>query len=336
MVDDIVVVGASAGGVEALRALAGSFPDDLPAAVVVVLHIPRRAPSALPAILARAGALPAVAAEHGVELRAGMIYVAPADRHVLVADGHLHLSPGPSENGHRPAIDPLFRSAAAEFGPRAIGVVLSGSRDDGSAGLVAIAGRGGRAMVQEPTDAVYPAMPTNALEHVPAAARHAADKLGVVIAEQLREGPPRGWPGEVDERLLGETRISAMTTAPDATVRLAGAQPSGLSCPSCDGVLFELPGEPSPRFRCRIGHAWSPDSLTTEQATTAEDALWAALRALEEQAALLHRLGDAAEQRGSHRSAASLQRRAAEGDANAVRVRAIIVSTFTDPPDEPR
>jgi two-component system, chemotaxis family, protein-glutamate methylesterase/glutaminase len=185
MVDDIVVVGASAGGVEALQALAGGLPADLAAAVVVVLHIPRRSPSALPAILDRAGELPAVAAEDGVELRAGIVYVAPADRHVLVAGRCLRLSGAPAEGGHRPAIDPLFRSAAAGFGPRAIGVVLSGTLDDGSAGLAAIAGRGGHALVQDPADARYPAMPTNALDRVPTAARHPADRLGAAIAERL-------------------------------------------------------------------------------------------------------------------------------------------------------
>jgi two-component system, chemotaxis family, protein-glutamate methylesterase/glutaminase len=184
-VTDIVVVGASAGGVEALRALAGGLPEDLPAPVVVVLHIAKHAPSALPAILDRAGPLPAVAAEQGGPLVNGVIFVAPSDRHVLVDGGLLRLSPGPTENGHRPAIDPLFRSAAAGYGPRAVGVVLSGTLDDGTAGLVAITDRGGTALVQEPGDALYPGMPTSALENVPGAARHPADQLGVVLGELL-------------------------------------------------------------------------------------------------------------------------------------------------------
>ncbi len=163
----VVVVGASAGGVEALRAFVSGLPVGLPAPVVVVLHIPRRAPSALPAILSRAGPLVATSAQHGAALRAGVIYTAPADRHVLVVDGQVHLSLGPVENGHRPAIDPLFRSAAVAYGPQAVGVVLSGTRDDGTAGLAAIAERGGRAFVQEPGDALYAAMPASALDHVP-------------------------------------------------------------------------------------------------------------------------------------------------------------------------
>jgi two-component system, chemotaxis family, protein-glutamate methylesterase/glutaminase len=331
MVQDVVVVGASAGGVEALRALVAGFPPDLPAPVVVVLHIPRRAPSALSAILDRSGPLDAVSAAHGSPLRDGTVYVAPADRHVLVADGHLHLSFGPTENGHRPAIDPLFRSAAVEFGVRAVGVVLSGTRDDGTAGLAAISGCGGVALVQDPDDALYPAMPLSALRHVPEAARHPAAKLGAVVSELLRDGSRTGGRDVgADGRLFDENRISAMAARPDATVRLEGAQPSGLSCPSCDGVLFELPGEPAPRFRCRVGHAWSPDSLTNEQTAEAEDALWVAVRALEERAALLRRLAERAEQREHHRSAESHRRRAAEVDANALRVRALISADIAD------
>jgi two-component system chemotaxis response regulator CheB len=336
-VTGVVVVGASAGGVEALRALVGSLPADLAAPVVVVLHISRHAPSALPAILARSGPLPAVAAEHGAALQDGVIYVAPADRHVLVADGHLHLSLGPTENGHRPAIDPLFRSAAAEFGARSVGVVLSGTRDDGSAGLVAISDRGGVALVQDPGDALYPGMPSSALEHVRGAGRHPADKLGVVLDELLRDrsraGDPRARPSAL---LIEENRISAMVAEPDASSRLEGAVPSGLSCPSCDGVLFELPGEPAPRFRCRVGHAWSPASLTAEQTTEAEDALWVALRAIEERAALVRRLAARAEQHGQHRAAQYHRRRAQEAEEHAARVRALIntdVTGATDGPD---
>jgi two-component system chemotaxis response regulator CheB len=332
-VTDIVVVGASAGGVEALRALAGSLPEDLPAPVVVVLHIAKHAPSALPAILGRAGPLPAVAAEQGGPLVNGVIYVAPSDRHVLVDDGLLRLSLGPTENGHRPAIDPLFRSAAAGYGPRAVGVVLSGTRDDGTAGLVAIADRGGTALVQEPGDALYPGMPISALEHVPGAARHPADKLGVVLGELLRDESRAVRPAATadDAPLLAENRISAMSAESDGTVRLAGAVSSGLSCPSCDGVLFELPGEPAPRFRCRVGHAWSPDSLAAVQTAGVEDALWVALRAIEERAELLRRLVVRAEERGQHHSAQYHRMRAAEADGHATRVRDLISSDVYGP-----
>jgi two-component system chemotaxis response regulator CheB len=173
----VVAIGASAGGVEALRAVVAGLPPELPAAVLVVLHIPRHSPSALPGILDRSGPLPA-----------GAIYVAPADHHLLLRDGHLQLSVGPMENGHRPAIDPLFRSAARAYGPGAIGVVLSGSRDDGAAGLAVIVERGGQAIVQEPDEALHRSMPAHALEQVAAPQVLPAAKIGALLGELVGDG----------------------------------------------------------------------------------------------------------------------------------------------------
>jgi two-component system, chemotaxis family, protein-glutamate methylesterase/glutaminase len=186
----VVAVGASAGGVEALQALVAGLPKDLQAVVLVVLHIPRQAPSALPSILSRAGPLPAVAATDGMPARAGTIYVAPADHHLLICDGLLKLSLGPTENGHRPAIDPLFRSAAVAFGAGAIGVVLSGARDDGAAGLAEIVKRGGQAVVQDPNEASHRSMPASALEHVATAHVLPAAKIGTLLGELVGEGAP--------------------------------------------------------------------------------------------------------------------------------------------------
>lgn len=184
----VVAIGASAGGVPALRHLVAGLPGHLPAAVVVVLHIPPTAPDMLPKILGRAGPLPSVTAVHGAPAVAGTIHVAPPDRHVLVVDGRLRLSSGPRVNGHRPAIDPLLTSVAEGFGPRAIGVVLSGTRDDGSAGLADIARRGGAALVQDPRDARYPEMPRSALERVPGARSLPAADLGALVAELVTAG----------------------------------------------------------------------------------------------------------------------------------------------------
>ena len=163
---DIIVVGASAGGVNALATLAEGLPPDLPASVLVALHLAPGVTSILPEILARAGRLPAVHPKDGEAYEKGKIYVAPPDHHLLVREGHLRLTRGARENLHRPAIDPLFRSAALAHGPRVIGVVLTGSLDDGTAGLSAVKRCGGTAVVQDPSDASHPSMPAAALKNV--------------------------------------------------------------------------------------------------------------------------------------------------------------------------
>lgn len=321
----LIVIGASAGGVEALRAVVAGLPPDLAAAVVVVLHIPRGAPSALSGILDRSGPLPAVAAEHAAPLRPGVVHVAPADFHVLVVDGHLQLSSGPSENGHRPAVDPLFRSAALSHGPDAIGVVLSGTRDDGTAGLAAIVARGGTAVVQEPDDALHPAMPRNALTQVPDALVHPSAKIGPVLADLVSRPAPDVAGGD-DGLLVAEARIAANGVPTTDTLSAATASP--FSCPTCHGVLFELPGAPAPRFRCRVGHAWSPAALEAEQAHAADEALWAAVRALEEKADLVHRLATDAGRHGHVRSAELYGQRAARTKSQAQQLRNLVENAW--------
>jgi two-component system chemotaxis response regulator CheB len=286
---DVVVVGASAGGVEALRALAGGLPPDYPGAVLMVLHVPREGPTALPAILSRSGPLPAALAVDGEELRGRRIYIAPNDRHLLIVDGHLRLTRGPTENGHRPAVDPLFRSVARAYGNRVIGVVLSGARDDGAAGLALIAAQGGTTVVQDPADALYPSMPRAAIEHVRPDHVVPAAKLGDLIGE-ITAGPLAGSAPPPDDLLL-DAEVAMSNLAPVTTDDFA-ASPAGYGCPSCGGSLFEILGSPLPRYRCRVGHAWSPDSLLDEQAVALEGALWMALRALEEKSALSRRMAD--------------------------------------------
>lgn len=285
---DVVVVGASAGGVEALRTLLSGLPADLGAAVLVVLHMPRSSPSALPAILSRVSALPVRSAVDGEPLRQGRVYVAPVDRHLLVIDHRIRLSRGAAENGHRPAIDPLFRSAARAFGPRVVGVVLSGSRDDGAVGLEVIAGRGGVTVVQQPDDALHGSMPRAALDRVAADHVLTAAQIGARLAEIVQT--------EVHDAPLGDDPILAAEVAMAALDPLGGGdvaeEPAGYGCPACGGSLFAVPGTAVPRFRCRVGHAWSPESLLDEQGAALESALWMALRALEERAALSQRLAE--------------------------------------------
>jgi two-component system chemotaxis response regulator CheB len=320
--DRVVVVGASAGGVEALQTLVAGLPPNLAAAVITVLHIPRTSPGALPGILDRAGPMPAVAAGHGEPLRPGVVYVAPPDRHVLVEDGVLVLSSGPVENGHRPAVDPLFRSAALARGPAVVGVVLSGTRDDGAAGSAAIARCGGSVLVQDPNEALYPAMPLNALRQVRQAAVYRAADIGAALAAMM-DGPPGpappAGPGDPVRSEVASAHVGLPTTDD-----VAQARPSEFSCPHCHGVLFELPGGPTPRFRCRTGHAWSPASLVEDQATGVDEALWTAVRALEEKAALVTRLADDALAGGRSHSAAEFRARATRTRLQAEQVRELL------------
>lgn len=292
---DVVAVGASAGGVEALRALVAGLPPDYPGTILVVLHVPRDSPSALPAILSRSGPLPATTAVDGEELQPGRIYVAANDHHLLVLEGRIRLTRGPAENSHRPAVDPLFRSVARAYAERAVGVVLSGSRDDGAAGLVSITSRGGTAVVQDPDDALYPWMPRAAMAHVTPDHIVPAAKMGGLLAGITAMDLPERLPREDDQLLEAEVAISEL--GPLTTEDL-DAIPAGFGCPSCGGSLFQLRDQRVPRYRCRIGHAWSPESLIDEQAIALEGALWMALRALEEKSALSRRMAA----RGSRRS----------------------------------
>jgi two-component system chemotaxis response regulator CheB len=282
----VIVMGASAGGVEALRAVVANLPPDLPAPVLVVLHVPRTAPSALPRILARSGPLPAAHAVDGESLEPGRLYVAPNDHHLLVLDGRARLSRGPTENGHRPAVDPLFRSAARSYGPAVIAVVLSGSRDDGAAGMAAVARAGGTTVIQDPDDTLYPWMPLACAEHAVLDHVAPATKLGPLLAD-LAGLPVATVPPADDLLLSAEVEMAGLS--PLTTNQLT-SQAAGLGCPSCGGALWEIEANPVPRFRCRVGHAWSPQSLLEEQAIAMEGALWTALRALEEKSALSRRM----------------------------------------------
>ena len=326
---DVIVVGASAGGVEALRELVAGLPPDLPATVLVVLHVPETGRSALPAILTRAGPLPARHPVDGQRLRRGEILVAPPNHHLTVLDGMARLTHGPRENGHRPAIDPLFRAVARWHGPRVIGVVLSGTLDDGTAGQVAIAAEGGLVLVQDPEDALYGTMPLSVLEHLKvdhvAPARALGALLGRLVREPLAVAPSCGGP--VPEP-TEETALVDPTTGPagDPSGNLPGdpsgnlpGDPAGLGCPQCGGSLYAIEDPRLVRYRCRVGHVWSPESLLAEQSEALESALWMALRTLEDRAALCRRCEQSATVRG-HRTTVERYRSQAEESEQAARV----------------
>jgi two-component system, chemotaxis family, protein-glutamate methylesterase/glutaminase len=266
-VQDIIVIGASAGGVEALRVLTRAMPRDLPAAVFAVLHIGQRV-SILPEILTASGALPAIHPKDGQKVEHGTIYVAPSDHHLLIEDGHIHLSHGPKENRSRPAINPLFRSAALAYGPRVAGVILTGLLDDGVSGLWEIKRRGGVALVQDPEEAVYPSMPQEAIAHV-----------SVDHVARLAEMP---------ELFL---KLSTTESVPvEGEMQDTNRTVSDITCPDCRGTLWQEQKGSIVDYRCRVGHAYSALGMADHHREAQEKALWAAAVALEEGAAIDERL----------------------------------------------
>lgn len=329
---DIIVVGASAGGVEALIALARDLPRDLPAAVFVVLHVPAHGMSVLPSILSRSGPLPAAHARDGEAIEAGRIYVAPPDHHLLIKPGQVRVMRGPSENGHRPAIDPMFRTAARAYGRRVIGVILTGTLDDGTSGLQVVQMRGGIAVVQNPDDALYSGMPQSAVENVAVDHILPLSEIAPMLAALARElAETEDTP--MPDNLEMEGDIIEMDEAAMLKIERPGV-PSGFSCPACGGVLLELKDENMVRFRCRTGHAYSPGSLLAEQSDALEEALWTALRALEESAVLSFRLAERARSRGHLLAAGRFDEQGHEANARALIVRHAILKDAASPVTE--
>jgi two-component system chemotaxis response regulator CheB len=304
--------------------------------VLVVLHMPAGARSALARVLARPSSLPVVEASEGAELRPGTVTVALPDRHLLLTeDERLTLSRGPRENGHRPAVDALFRSAAAVAGPRAIGIVLSGALDDGAAGMVAITSRGGVAVVQDPAEALYESMPRSARDATDVAHVLPAAKMGPLLAELTREPLPDDVdipPVPLDMRLE-----NAMAKLDGDTWRAEEhpGQPVPLTCPDCHGPLFAISDGPLHRFRCLVGHGWSAEALAAQHTSAVEGALWMALRTLEEKAELARAMAARATAAGHDLSAGGFLERAEEAHQAAVLLRDLLERATREEPDLP-
>lgn len=292
-------MGASAGGVEALRALVSGLPAEFPAALFVVLHLPAWGHSALPAILSHSGPLPAEYPQDGSPIQNGRIYVGPPDRHLLIEKGCIRLGTGPKENRHRPAVNTLFRSAAQAYGSRVVGVILTGALDDGTAGLWEIKRRGGVGVIQEPLDALFPGMPQSALDNVEvdySVPLHAMAKLFTELASGSLQVK------KVQAELSIETKQSHIT------------------CPECRGPITECGDEKFSEFRCRVGHSYSPQSFLAAHAETRERTLWAAVVALEEAAELARYLAP----RMPPAIRAQFEREADENERAAARTRELI------------
>ncbi|MCL1465063.1 chemotaxis protein CheB [Argonema galeatum] len=321
---DIIVIGASAGGVETLGKLAHDLSPNLPAAIFVVIHFPAYSKSFLPEILNRSSCLGAAHAKDGEAIQQGRIYVAPPDHHLLVKRGHIHLSRGPRENNHRPAIDTLFRSAALAYGPRVIGLVLTGSLDDGTAGLLALKQRGGIAVVQSPDEALFSDMPRSAIENVDVDYILPLSEIAAVLLSLAK--------AQVEEKADSQStnmQIESDLAQMDVEVlqhNKRPGNPSAFACPDCGGVLWELEDGKFMRFRCRTGHSFTTKSLLASQHEALEGALWSALRALEEKSQLVHRMARRAQERGQNLISARFEAQVQDAKENIALIRQVLMN----------
>jgi two-component system chemotaxis response regulator CheB len=323
---NIIVVGASLGGVEALPRLAAQLPRDLEAAVLVVMHMSPNAPSYLAPRLDAEGPLRAAAAVDGEEIVPGRIYVAVPDHHLAIDEHRIRLTRGPRESHARPSVDVLFRSAAYHHGPRVIGVVLTGLLDDGTAGLWSIKDCGGVAIVQSPAEALQPSMPSSALRHVDVdhtlAIAEMPDILHSLTREKLSEPEPRAMS---NRNLAIETRIALGENALQHGVRAIGT-PSFYTCPECYGSMIAIEDGSFRRFRCHTGHGFTPAALAQEGLARVEQTLWSALAQLEEHEVLLSELEKEARERARLEEAARYAAQATEARHLAARVRTLALA----------
>jgi two-component system, chemotaxis family, protein-glutamate methylesterase/glutaminase len=306
---DLVVIGSSAGGVDTLKRVVSGLPDNLEASVCIVMHIAPTSPSALARILARSGPLSCRQAADGDPLVQGQILVAPPDRHLVIEDNHVRLTVGPRENGHRPAVDTLFRSAAREGDGRVVGVVLSGNQDDGTAGLAAIKARGGATIVQDPTDALYPGMPASAVANVVVDAVVPSEEIAAAIAAMVKTVDPP-FEDDPDKPAAPDDRFTSI-------------------CPECGGVLSEDREAGVPVWSCRVGHRYSPEHLVEAQAENIESALWAAIRALHDRSMLVDRLANQTESQGNTLSARNFRTKARAASEHAELIRTVLAQAST-------
>jgi two-component system chemotaxis response regulator CheB len=331
---DVIVVGASAGGVEALVKLVRGLPAGLPASLFIVCHFPAGGQSILPEILSRSGQLLARHARDGEPIYPGHIYVAPPDRHLLLADGQMHLWHGPRENRCRPAIDPLFRSAARVFGPRVVGVLLSGGLYDGVAGLLAVRGAGGVAVLQDPADAEMAALPQSAEAVAGADYVVPADALAGLLVELVHR------PAEAGEgrHMADPLEKLPQTAASDARAQARGEKKGAVTtftCPECGGTLWQADEAGLIRFRCHVGHVYHAEALLDGQQETLEAALWTAVRIFRDKGVLARQLAERERERGNDSVAGRFDEQASVDDRYAALIQEHILGSPVGERDNP-
>jgi two-component system, chemotaxis family, protein-glutamate methylesterase/glutaminase len=324
---DTIVIGASAGGVQALLKLVGGLPADLPAAVFVVLHIPANSPSLLPDIIGREAKLTVARAVDGEPIMRGRVYVAPPDQHLIIEDGYVKLVHGPKENLHRPSIDTLFRSAARWAGRRVIGVVLTGARDDGKVGMRAIKQRGGLTIVQDPLEALFPSMPMSVMQQIKVDYSLPLREIAALLSELSRQSVEEGR-YTVSDQIEIEARIAEQKM--ESAELIASVERLGkiskLTCPDCHGALWEIDDQELLRYRCHVGHAFSAEALSDGQSEMLEVALWSAVRALEEQMMLAKRLVERSRKANKMHTTQTFERRAREAEKHSSLIRELLLT----------
>jgi two-component system, chemotaxis family, protein-glutamate methylesterase/glutaminase len=318
----IVVIGASSGGLDAVRELAGALPHEFAAPICVVIHTSADSPGIIPQFVGRETGLVTVALRHAEKLEHGKIYFPPPDCHLIVEPGRVRATKGPKENRFRPAIDPLFRTAAQVFGPATIGVILTGNLDDGTAGLAAIKRLGGRAIVQDPRDALFPGMPQSALAHVTVDYCVPLREIAPLLVD-LTERPVTAPTVPLSRELETEVRIANQENPIEAGLEHVG-KPSRFACPDCHGVLLQIADDDRVRFRCHTGHGYSIDSLLAAYSDQVEGSLWTAIRSLEEAALFLDVLTEQATASSTGGDASHLASRAVEARKDSAALRDIV------------
>lgn len=339
---DTIVIGASAGGVQALKKLVGDLPPDLAAAVFIVLHLPAESPSFLPAILARESSLAVAHAINEERIVPGRVYVAPPDQHLLIEKQRVKLVHGPKENLHRPSIDALFRSAARWAGSRTIGVVLTGARDDGTSGMRAIKQAGGITVVQDPIEAPFPSMPRSVMQDIRVNYSLPLREIAPLLHKLSQQTAEEEGKYRMPENLEIETSITQQEMESDemlASIERLG-EVSILTCPDCHGALWEINDDQMLRFRCHVGHGYSAEALGDGQSQMLEVALWSAVRALEEQMLLSKRIVERARKANHPRAVKMFEKRAEQAEAHSSAIRQLLLrgkkGAIAEPPIQDR